>query len=305
MKSFYKIILVGVFVSLSVPVIAQSKRDLRLNEFLVINTHDFQDDFGQQNAWFEIFNSGYGTVDIGGCYLSNDPDNLKKYCIPRGDILTAIKPRQHILFWADDQAYRGTFHVNFKLEGSEYLILTANDGRTILDKVRIPGNLQPNQSYGRIVDGNGPYGPENENEGWDIMQKTSPSTNNYTLDGLSKSERMKKMDPFGWIMAIMAMSVVFSALVLLYLAFKGIGNISIRALQKKSDSHHQSTKVSVAETSGEEYAAIATALFLYANENEIHDVENTILTIDKIRRDYSPWSTKYQMFRQVPNVKKR
>jgi hypothetical protein len=50
MKSFYKIILVGVFVSLSVPVIAQSKRDLRLNEFLVINTHDFQDDFGQQNA---------------------------------------------------------------------------------------------------------------------------------------------------------------------------------------------------------------------------------------------------------------
>ncbi|HNY24435.1 MAG TPA: lamin tail domain-containing protein, partial [Bacteroidales bacterium] len=93
MKSFYKIILVGVLVSISVSVFAQSKRELRLNEFLVINTHDFQDDFGEQNAWFEIFNSGYGTIDIGGCYLSNDPGNLKKYCIPRGDILTAIKPR--------------------------------------------------------------------------------------------------------------------------------------------------------------------------------------------------------------------
>ncbi|MDD4258159.1 MAG: lamin tail domain-containing protein, partial [Bacteroidales bacterium] len=69
MKSFYKIIFVGVLMSLSVPGFAQSKQDLRLNEFLVINTHDFQDDFGQQNAWFEIFNSGYGTVDMGGCYL--------------------------------------------------------------------------------------------------------------------------------------------------------------------------------------------------------------------------------------------
>lgn len=305
MKSFYKIILVGVLVSISVSVFAQSKRELRLNEFLVINTHDFQDDFGEQNAWFEIFNSGYGTIDVGGCYLSNDPDNLKKYCIPRGDILTAIKPRQHILFWADDQEYRGTFHVNFKLEGSEHLILTANDGRTILDKVRIPGNLQPNQSYGRIVDGDGSYGPESNDEGWDIMKRTSPSTNNHTLDGLSKSEQMKQMDPFGLLMSVLAMSVVFFALILLYLAYKGLGNLSIRNLQKKSDTHHQSTKISVAETSGEEYAAIATAVFLYANENEIHDVENTILTIDNIRRDYSPWSAKYQMFRQAPRIKKR
>ncbi len=305
MKSFYKIILVGVFVSFLVPGFAQSKGDLRLNEFLVINTDDFQDDFGQHNAWFEVFNSGYGTADIGGCYLSNDPDNLKKYCIPRGDILTAIKPRQHIIFWADDQAYRGTFHVNFKLEGSEYLILTANDGRTIIDQVSIPADLEPNQSYGRFMDGIGSYGPESNNEGWSVMKRTSPSTNNYSLDGLTKSDRMKNTDPYGWIMAIMAMSVVFSALVLLYLAFKGIGNLSIHALQKKSDTHYQSTKVSIAETSGEEYAAIATALFLYANENEIHDVENTILTIDKIRRDYSPWSAKYQMFRQVPNIKKR
>ncbi|MFA7212082.1 MAG: OadG family transporter subunit [Bacteroidales bacterium] len=305
MKSFYKIIFVGVLMSLSVPGFAQSKQDLRLNEFLVINTHDFQDDFGQQNAWFEIFNSGYGTVDMGGCYLSNDPENLKKYRIPRGDILTALKPRQHILFWADDQAYRGTFHVNFKLDDSEYLILTANDGRTILDQVRIPKNLNANQSYGRIVDGIGSCGPESNDEGWSVMERTSPSTNNYSLDGLTKSDRMKHTDPYGWIMAIMAMSVVFSALVLLYLAFKGIGKISIRLLQKKSDTHLQSTKVSVADTSGETYAAIATALFLYANESEIHDVENTILTINKIRRDYSPWSAKYQMFRQAPNVRKR
>ena len=98
---------------------AQSQGDMRLNEYLIVNTTDFQDDFGQHNGWFELFNTSYGTVDIGGCYISNDPDNLKKYIIPKGDVLTKIKPRQHILFWADDQPFRGTFHVNFTLAESD------------------------------------------------------------------------------------------------------------------------------------------------------------------------------------------
>ena len=46
---------------------AQSQDAMRLNEYLVVNTDDFQDDFGQHNAWFELFNSSYGTVDIAGC----------------------------------------------------------------------------------------------------------------------------------------------------------------------------------------------------------------------------------------------
>ena len=65
---------------------AQSQGDMRLNEYLIVNTTDFQDDFGQHNGWFELFNTSYGTVDIGGCYISNDPKNLKKY----------MKKRQHM-----------------------------------------------------------------------------------------------------------------------------------------------------------------------------------------------------------------
>ena len=91
---------------------AQSQEDMRLNEILVINTNDFEDDFGHKNGWIELFNASYGTVNIGGCYLTNDPSNLTKYIIPKGDVLTYIKPRQHILFWADNQPYRGTFHIN-------------------------------------------------------------------------------------------------------------------------------------------------------------------------------------------------
>ena len=95
-----KILLTVVFLTVSATVFAQSQGQMRLNEYLVINVSDFQDDFGQHSAWFELFNASYGTVDIGGCYLSDDPDNLKKYQIPGGDVLTQIKPRQHVLFWA-------------------------------------------------------------------------------------------------------------------------------------------------------------------------------------------------------------
>jgi glutaconyl-CoA/methylmalonyl-CoA decarboxylase subunit delta len=41
---------------------------------------------------------------------------------------------------------------------------------------------------------------------------------------------------------------------------------------------------------GEETAAISTAIFLFLNE--IHDEESSVLTINKISKKYSPWSSK-------------
>ncbi|MCL2502045.1 MAG: hypothetical protein FWE99_02825 [Bacteroidales bacterium] len=38
------------------------------------------------------------------------------------------------------------------------------------------------------------------------------------------------------------------------------------------------------------YAAIAAAIHLYGEE--LHDVENAVLTINKVSRTYSPWSSK-------------
>ena len=40
----------------------------------------------------------------------------------------------------------------------------------------------------------------------------------------------------------------------------------------------------------DDFAAIATAIHLYFNE--VHDVESNVITIKKIERHYSPWSSK-------------
>lgn len=277
---------------------AQSQSDMRLNELLVTNTSDFQDDFGQHSAWFELFNVSYGTVNIGGCYLSNDRNNLTKYIIPKGDVLTQIPPRQHILFWADEQPFRGTFHVNFTLADSDTLFFVASDGRTIIDMIHVPKDLEENKSFGRSTDGFGE---------WEYRQYTSPSTNNSGVDQESKSSIMKRTDPHGLIMTLVAMIVVFSALIILFFLFKITGNIAIRSLQRKSDESSAetgSTKTDVAEASAETYAAIGVALHLFKEENEAHDEESFMLTLQHTDRTYSPWSSKIYTLRQTPTVKK-
>lgn len=300
-----KILLTVVFLTVSAAAMAQSQGQMRLNEYLVINVSDFQDDFGQHSAWFELFNASYGTVDIGGCYLSDDPDNLKKYQIPGGDVLTQIKPRQHVLFWADNQPFRGTFHVNFDLENASEIIFTKGDGKSIVDRIPVRHDLDENISFGRTEDGVGSF--TGDGEGWAVLDRTSPSTNNAIIDKAAKPDKMKAIDPHGWILALTAMTVVFTALIILYLLFKLIGIINIRAGKKKSAAAQDTTvdKSNYGEVPAETYAAIATALHLYMVEEEAHDDESFVVTLNPVDRTYTPWSTHIQGFRQTPTVNKK
>lgn len=280
---------------------------MRINEYLVTNTSDFQDDFGQQNAWVELFNTSYGTVDIGGCYLSNDPANLKKYTIPRGDVLTKIKPRQHVLFWADNQPFRGTFHVNFTLAESDTIYFVSSDGRTVIDKIYVKKDLPDNVTYGRTNDGIGSVC--GCGEGWQVMDRTSPSTNNSGVDAESKSDRMYRVDPYGWIMTITAMSVVFLALIILAIIFTGIAKVSVKRGQEKAtkaaEDKGEAAPVAKAEDySAEAFAAISVALHLFMEENEAHDEESFTITLQHETRKYSPWSSKIYGLRQTPQLKK-
>lgn len=300
-----KTLLTVVGLTLAVMANAQSQGQMRINEYLVVNTADFQDDYGQNGAWIELFNASYGTVDIAGCYLSDDPNNLKKYAIPSGDILTQIKPRQHVIFWADNKSERGTFHINFDLENAKEIIFTKGDGKSIVDRIQIRHDLPENVSFGRVTDGEGSI--DGTGEGWKVMGNTSASTNNSTVDKAAKPERMIQIDPYGWIMALTAMSVVFTALIILYLLFKVIGIINIKAGKKKAAA---ATSTPISETKygevpAETYAAIATALHLFIAESEAHDDESFVVTMNPVDRTYTPWSTHIQGFRQTPTVTKK
>lgn len=272
---------------------AQRATSMRINEVLVVNEDNFVDDYGKRHAWIELYNTSAGTVNIQGCYLTDDKNNPKKYPIPKGDVLTLIPPHQHTLFWADGEPDRGTFHVNFTLDPSKenYIALYDADGRTLIDEVTVPALQTADVSYGRVIDGQ---------DEWAQLKKVTPSTNNLTLDSNAKIDNFKKNDALGVAMTITAMAVVFMGLFLLFVIFKQIGKLSISASKRNvRKSGAATTAADAGQESGEIFAAIATALYEMSDDN--HDIENTVLTIHKVARNYSPWSSKIYSLRQTPH----
>lgn len=283
---------------------------LILNEVLVDNQSNFQDDYGLHSAWVEIFNKSYGSADLAGWYIEckNGNEQPVRYFIPKGDVLTLIKPRQHALFWADGEPRRGTFHTNFKFNAEQEIWIGLYDsGQKLMDEITIPaGCLLPNQSYARVSDASAEWEIKDDSE----HSYVTPSTNNKTMDSNAKMEKFARHDSVGVGMAISAMSVVFCGLILLYISFKIVGKISIhmhsRHFQQAKDivlQQHKEKEMKEKQTAapackgneGEIYAAIAMAL--HEMQAQVHDVESLVLTM---KRKCSPWSSKYSTLRQMP-----
>ena len=285
----------------------KSNSKLVINEVLVDNQTNFQDDYGVHSGWIEIFNKAYSTADLAGCLLkvSSQPGDTVTYFIPKGDVLTSIKPRQHTLFWADGNPRRGTFHTNFVLSKTNANWIGLYDsGKKLLDQVVVPaGILAANQSYARV----GAASAEWEVKGASADKYVTPSTNNQTIESNPKMDKFEQHDPVGIGMAISAMSVVFLGLILLYICFKLIGKAAIKLRKRNAMIAHNITdkqeakEKKLGEAPGEVIAAISMAL--HEAQGADHDVEETILTISRVKRSYSPWSSKIYTLRETPHKK--
>ena len=270
-----------------------------INEVMVVNEDSYVDGYGQRSAWIEIYNNTAATQDLGGRYLTNDRNNPKKYPIPRGDVLTKIPPHQHALFWADNNPFNGTFHVSFELDPAQenYIALYDNDGRTLLDEIVIPASMLADQTYGYPQDGI--KKDEEGNSTATNLDRVTPSSNNAILGENPKIANLRENDPWGGVMTFTSMLVVFSALIMLYLIFNYTGIIAQRMSQRKAAKSGTLSAVrSHSHLSGEVLAAISAAI--HEMKEDQHDIESTILTIQHVKRNYSPWNAKRQSLRGLP-----
>lgn len=99
---------------------------------------------------------------------------------------------------------------------------------------------------------------------------------------------------FGLTVAAVGFSIVLFSLTLLFFVFTRLPklvNINLKKWLNRKKANKN------AEASEEDYfvegnvtAAISLALHLYFNE--LHDEESNIVTIKKVRKAYSPWSSK-------------
>ncbi len=274
------------------------RSDLVINEVMVVNESSYTDDFGERHAWIEIYNNTTRTQELSSIFITNDRNDPKKYAVPRGDIKTAVKPHQHAVFWADNKPSNGTFHLNFKLDPNKenYIGLFEADGETVIDEITIPAGMLANQSYGYEKDG-----VKYDESGYlaKVLTRVTPSSNNFVEGENPKILALKANDPWGIIMTITAMFVVFMALFSLFIAFKFTGNAAKELTKRKAiESGQEIAEAGGNELSGEVLAAISAAIF--EMDQDVHDIESTILTIDEVKRKYSPWSSKIYGLRQLP-----
>lgn len=122
-----------------------------------------------------------------------------------------------------------------------------------------------------------------------------------------KAENAKENDSWGGAITIIAMGIVLAALIILSILFLGFGKISSRLLSKKKLEAHGKTKEDVDDDhedvdSGEAIAAIALALAEHFNTQ--HDIEDTIITIRRMKKAYSPWNSKIYNLRETPQLKR-
>ena len=113
----------------------------------------------------------------------------------------------------------------------------------------------------------------------------------------TKDLRLSEPTGIGAIMP--AFIFVFIALLLLYFLFKIIGYImTMDARKAKKLLDASSPGLAKEKLSGEVNAAIVMALYLYYSE--LHDREDPVITMTKVSRTYSPWSSKIYGLRKSP-----
>lgn len=293
---------------------AQAFKDLKINEILVKNIDSYADDHAHKVGWIEIFNSSYSNVNVSGMSLRLiQGGDTTTYRIPKNDARTLMSPQGFLIFFADSTSNRGTFHTNFRLDVldsvrwtslvgiEDKLELLDQSGRNVIDSIKYDVNTQTADiSYGRLKNSSGEYDIT-------LLESITPLQANETNEATPKNELFRRQDPAGIAMSITAMSVVFLALICLYLVFKYIGkymhhtNPARKEQAAKDAALSVDTKPIEGDLDGETIAAIATAIRLY--EDDLHDIESTVLTINRVARAYSPWNSKIYSLRQLPNKK--
>lgn len=130
-----------------------------INELMPNNAGSIADPQGEHDDWIELHNLSDDEVDLSGMYLSDNPDNPRKWAFPEN---TVVRPHGYLIVWADeDSKDRPGLHANFKLSSSGEIVTlidTDSRGNQILSSVEY-SEQKKDVALGRLPDGIGDFKP--------------------------------------------------------------------------------------------------------------------------------------------------
>ena len=309
-----RLLLSGILLAGSSVMFGQGAKNIRLNEVLTNNTASIQDEYGQREAWIELENTSFTTYNIRGMYLTTDrnvldpqmsvPERIKRMSvIPSGDPRTQIGGRQHLVFFGNSNPAQGKLHLSLPIPMSEPVWIGFYNGNAVelIDSVTVPA-LAADQSYAR-------HGNE-----WSIKkaENVTPGIENFIKTDETKDAKLKREDPHGFGITLLAMGIVFFCLAVLFVFFWLFGLVmrNIETAKKVANTQPIKTVTKTVEvthdiahatgnilqdglkTKGidkEVYiAVISMALKQYLDD--VHDVESGVITI---KNRQTTWSDEY------------
>ena len=212
--------------------------------------------------------------------------------IPNGDPRTQIGGRQHLVFYCNSNPAEGKLHLSLPVPMSEPVWIGFYNGNAVelIDSVTVPA-LAADQSYAR-------HGNE-----WSVKspENVTPGIENFIKTDETKDAKLKREDPYGVGITLLAMGIVFFCLAVLFVFFwifglimrhmdtakKVVNTQPIKPITKTVEVTHD-----IAHATGnilqdgfqkkgidkEVYiAVISMALKQY--QDDVHDVESGIITI--------------------------
>lgn len=297
-----KLFLTAAAIVLSLQAFAQNVSDLIISEVMAVpDESSVVDGYGEKTGWIELFNTSQGTVNFGGCFLTDDPSDLKKSPISGLDRSTRLGPRQSVVFYASGHGSDGTYYTNFPVRAGSTVYLVSNDGRTIVDSIEIPADIPAGKSVSK-------FAHDYRAVIFDDVRTTSPTPGSYNAGGILETgaQKVAREDPHGWILTLVSVSVVFFALMLLWWLFATLfGQRKKKAPAAKGMNPEVAAAISMAlqsEFGSEVYAAIGLALHEYLQDT-VHDNESFIITIRP--SEGSQWASKSQGFRRYPALNRK
>jgi hypothetical protein len=155
-----------------------TKGDIVINEVMAANPDVFMSPAYNFDGWVELYNTTDQAFTLGGCYMSDDPANPKKWYMPTD--IGKIAPNGHMTVWLgsnDIRPQQGTIKLN--CEGGQ-LILSDTEGEQIAD-CNYPEAVV-RCSYARTTDGGDTWswtgqptpGSTNNNAPYSTLQLPAP-----------------------------------------------------------------------------------------------------------------------------------
>ena len=145
-----------------------------INEYSCSNLSQFPDNYAKYEDWFELYNAGSTSVNLGGYYLSDDSVTNMKWPIPAG---TTIASHGFLRFWAsgrDIVGNNGNYHTNFKLtqtKNTKEFIVLSNPSGQFVDYIKLSRKTQLGHSFGRT---------QNGLSAWSLFKIPTPNASNNT-----------------------------------------------------------------------------------------------------------------------------